>query len=64
MDPSHNRYSINEDTVDPELPSHAGTVASVESSAENQNWDDGSFSSGRKIVRTTEWKVEYQPRRG
>lgn len=54
-EPSHDRRSINEDTIGLESPTHARL-----SSAENPNWDDGSFSSERKIVRTTEWRVEYQ----
>ncbi len=50
----------NED-LDLGLP-NANNVACVESSAENPDWDDDSFSSQRRIVRTTEWRVEFQSR--
>lgn len=59
-EPPHDRRSINGDTVGSRLPSDASTVASVESSSENPNWGD-SPSSESKIVRTTEWRVEFQP---
>lgn len=60
-EPLHDRLSLDEDTVGLQLPSHASTVASVESSNKNPNWDNSSPSREREIVRTREWRVEYQP---
>lgn len=60
---SDGSHSINEDTVGVVLPTHINTVAHVaeSSSGKNPNWDDGTFASKTKIVRTTEWRVDYQP---
>lgn len=53
--PSDDSHSINEDTVGLVLP------PAESSSGEKPEWDDGSLASKRKIVRTTEWRVDYQP---
>lgn len=59
---SDGSHSINEDTVGVLLPTHINNVAHVaqSSSSENSNCDDGSFASKPKIVKTTEWRVDYQ----